>query len=191
MAVAPSQAHITPPLVQDATQGAAHNPPRIARPFLANWSRAAPCAHRVAPLDPIPVCATPHGRRREKAGGPRRVRLAEPGQAGTLRHWGNQRHRVARQPALASPGASAWDGIQPGQRHDCTGIPCGVRGCGHSQPLLVYRLDQCDNTIWGSHRTGSSGLKLAQPQLEPVRDALSMPPLDATYQTNTIGDWRW
>ena len=35
--------------------------------------------------------------------------------------------------------------------------------------------------------TGSSGLKFAQPQLEPVYDYLSTRTLDITYQTNTIG----
>ena len=53
-------------------------------------------------------------------------------------------------------------------------------------PPLV-RIEQCDNKILGSHRTGSFRLKSSQPQLEPGRDYLSTHILNVTYQTNTIG----
>jgi hypothetical protein len=138
-----------PPLVQDKTQFAAHNPPMIALPFFANLSWAASFPHRVDQLDPIAVCDTQHGRRREKAGGPRRVRLEEPCQASALWHLGKQRQVVAPQPAVERAGSSAFDGIQQGQRHDFTGIQFGVRVFWHIKHLLVYRVEQCDNKIWG------------------------------------------
>ena len=158
-----------------------------ALPLCAHLRRAAPCPPRVDHLDPVAVCDTQHGRRREKARGPRRVGREEPGQAGALRHLGKQRHGVAGQPARESPGSSAFDGIQQGQRHDCTGLQCGVRVFWYIQPLLVYRVEQGDNEIWGRHTMGSSWWKFAQPQLEPVCGYLSTRTLDVTYQTNTIG----
>src|ERR671937_738379 len=42
-----------PPLIQDETQFAPHNPPMIALPFFAHLRRAAPFPHRVDQLDPI------------------------------------------------------------------------------------------------------------------------------------------
>jgi hypothetical protein len=57
----------------------------------------------------------------------------------------------------------------------------------HIKHLLVYGVEQCDNKIWGSHMTGSSWLKFAQPQLEPVCGYLSTRILAVTDQTNTIG----
>ena len=59
--------------------------------------------------------------------------------------------------------------------------------CGPIQPLLVHRVEQGDNEIWGRHTLGSSWLKFAQPQLEPVCGYLSTRTLAVTYQTNTIG----
>src|SRR5262247_1637505 len=175
------------PLVQDKTKFPTDNPSMITLAFLANLGRAASFPHGMDQLDPIGVRHSQHGGGGQKPGGPRRVRLEEPGQAGALRHLGKQRPVVARQPAIESPRPAAFDGIQQGQRHDFTGVEFGVRVFGNIQHLLVYRVEQCDNKIWGRHRTGSSWLKFAQPQLEPVCDYLSTRTSDITYQTNTIG----
>src|SRR5262249_17840978 len=101
------------------------------------------------------------------------VRLEEPCQAGPLRHLGKQRQIVARQPAVEGAGPTAFDGMQQGQRHDFTGIQFGLGVLRNVEHFLVHRVEQCDNKIWGSHRTGSSWLKAVQPQLEPIRDYLS------------------
>src|SRR5262249_40498259 len=138
-------------------------------------------------LNPVAIGDAQHRWCRHKPRRPRRVRFAEPGQASALRHLGKQRQVVACQPAIEGPSPSAFEGIQQGQRHDCTGIQLGVRVFWYLKHLLVYRVEQCDNKIWGSHRIGSSWLKSAQPQLEPVRDYLSTRTSDVTYQTNTNG----
>jgi len=175
------------PLVQDKTQLPPDNPPRIAVAFLATLRWATPFPHGVHQLNPGGVRDATHRGCGQKAGGPCRVGLEEPGQTGALRHLRKQRQIIARQPAVEGAGPAAFHGMEQGQRHDFTGIHLSVRVFRHLQPLLVHRVEQCDNEIWGSHRMGSSRLKSSQPQLEPVHDSLSIPTLDVTYQTNTIG----
>jgi hypothetical protein len=175
------------PLVQDAAELPAANPPMIALALLPYLGRAAAFPHGMDQLDPIAVGATQHRRRCQKAGGPCRVGFEASGQAGTLGHLRKQCQGVARQPAIEGAGPAAFDRIQQGQRHDFTGIQFRVRVFRDLQHLLVHRIEQCDNKIWGRPMTGSSWLKFASPQLEPVCDYLSTPIVDVTYQTNTIG----
>src|SRR5215831_13220734 len=92
-----------------------------------------------------------------------------------------------RQPAIEGAHAAALHRIEQGEGDDLTGIQFGLRMLEHVQHLLVHGVEQCDNKIRGRHRTGSSRLKSVHLQLEPVRDYLSTPTLNATYQTNTIG----
>ena len=175
------------PLVQDEAELPADNPAMIALPLLAYLIGTPSFAHRVDQLDARGVRHAEHRGGGQKPCGPRRGRLQEPCQARTLRHVGKQRQGVARQPALEGAGPTTFDGIQQRQRHDFTRREFGVRMCGDLHPLLGHRIEQSDNTIWGSHTTGSSRLKASQPQLEPVCDSLSTCVLDITYQTNTIG----
>jgi hypothetical protein len=176
-----------PPWGQDKTQLATHNPPMMALPLLSHLLGAPSCAPRVEQLDALGVRPAPHGGSSQKPGRPRRVRLAEAGHTGALRHVGQQRQGVARQPAIAGAGPAPVDGLQPGQRHNCTERQFGLRVLWHLQPLVVYRVKPGDQQIWGSHMAGSLRLKFAQPQLEPVWGYLSTRTLDVTDQTNTIG----
>src|SRR5262245_61440798 len=56
---------------------------------------------------------------------------------------------------------------------------------------LVHRVEQCDNKIWGSHRTGSSWLKSVQPQLAPVRDYLSTRTLMLRIKLSPLVSNQW
>jgi hypothetical protein len=98
-------------LVHDETEFVTHNPPMIAFPLLAYLGQAASLPHGVDQRDALAVRHPQQRRRCQKAGGPRRVGLEEPGQAGPLRHLGKQRQRVARQPAIERAHPAAFDRI--------------------------------------------------------------------------------
>ena len=100
----------------------------ITFPFLPHLGRAAPFPHGVEQLDPIAVRHAQYGRGRQKARGPRRVRLEEPRQAGALRHLGKQGQIIARQPAVEGASPSPFDGKQQSQSHDFTGIEVWPQG---------------------------------------------------------------
>jgi hypothetical protein len=137
------------PLVHDKTQLPPDNPPMIAVAFLANLRWAPPFPHGVNQLHPVGVRYAKHCRGGQKAGGPCRVGLEEPCQTGALRHLRKQRQIIARQPTGEGVGPAALHGLEQGQRHDFTGIQFGLRVFWYIKHLLVYRVAQCDNKIWG------------------------------------------
>ena len=120
-------------------------------PSLPIWAGLRPS--RIGWINAIPsVSATPSTvGAAMKSGGPRRVRREEPCEAGPLRHVGEQRQRIARQPAIEGAHAAALHRIEQGEGDDFTGDSV-ASGCLGSQHLLVHGVEQCDNKIWGSHR---------------------------------------
>ena len=112
-----------PPLIQDETELPAHNPPMITLPFLAHLHDTAPFAHGVEQLDLISIRHAQYGRGCQKPGGPRRVGLEEPGQAGALGQMGKQGHVVTRQPAIEGPGPATFAGGRSAQGRESDSRP--------------------------------------------------------------------
>jgi hypothetical protein len=118
------------PLVPDKATLAADHPPRLARPLLAQLCGAAPCTPRGDARHAGAVCDAQHGRDRQTTRRPRRVGLAEPGQAGPCRPLGAQRPRSARHPSVKSPGPplGAHPARPRARRHWESVWPQGVAG---------------------------------------------------------------
>src|SRR5499425_1467223 len=119
--------HDRSPLIEQQTEFPADNPAVIREAFAANLLRAAAFADGVNELDAIRVDDAEHGRRGQENLRPVLMGLQETKEPRPLGQTGEQRPRVARQPAIEGPIPAPFERMQESQGHHLTGPEAGPR----------------------------------------------------------------
>ncbi len=122
----------------------------IREPLAADLLGAAAFAHRVDQLDTVGVNDPQHRRGGQEALGPVLMRHEEAQEPGALGELGKQRPRVAREPTIQRPVASAFEGMEQPQGDHLTGPEAGVEVFGDGAHLLIDLIEQRGDKIMES-----------------------------------------
>jgi hypothetical protein len=138
-------------LVQHQTQGASDDPAGIREAFPADLVGTPAFAHGMDEREALGVDDAAHGRSGQEDLGPVLRGPEEAKPAGAFGSPGEQRARVARQPAREGAMAHAFARMQQPQGDDLAGPEVGLGVFGESLQLLIDLIDQGGDTIDGGH----------------------------------------
>src|ERR671914_1398912 len=152
-------------MVERQAQLAPHDPAIIGLALLPQLTRRPPFSDGVKQLNAVAIHHSQQRGGSQEPVGPGLLGPEQPEETSTMGQLGKQGLVVVGQPAIESPGAHAFDGVEQPDSDRLTGPQPGLGMLGYLGHLVVHLTKQLSDKIYGGHGVAPS-LMFVHHQLE-------------------------